>query len=125
MQRAKGLPWLVPSPPPSSDAARWSDGIREGEEDDLVVAFDDLSPQMPVHTLIVPREHHANIGDNIPDDLMGHLFNTVKKIAEIKGIDKSGYRVIVNTGNDAQQTVHHVHVHVLGGAPMNSGSPAL
>ena len=45
--------------------------------------------------------------------------------AEIKGIDKSGYRVIVNTGNDAQQTVHHVHVHVLGGAPMNSGSPAL
>lgn len=94
-------------------------------EDDLVVAFDDLSPQMPVHTLIVPREHHANISDNIPDDLMGHLFNTVKKIAEIKGIDKSGYRVIVNTGNDAQQTVHHVHVHVLGGAPMNSGSPAL
>ena len=94
-------------------------------EDDLVVAFDDLSPQMPVHTLIVPREHHANIADNIPDDLMGHLFNTVKKIAEIKGIDKSGYRVIVNTGDDAQQTVHHVHVHVLGGAPMNSGSPAL
>ncbi|HJF65777.1 MAG TPA: HIT domain-containing protein [Slackia equolifaciens] len=40
-------------------------------------------------------------------------------------MDKSGYRVIVNTGDDAQQTVHHVHVHVLGGAPMNSGSPAL
>lgn len=94
-------------------------------EDDLVVAFDDLSPQMPVHTLIVPREHHANIADNIPDDLMGHLFNTVKEVARIKGIDESGYRVIVNTGDDAQQTVHHIHVHVLGGAPMNSGSPAL
>lgn len=94
-------------------------------EDDLVVAFDDLSPQMPVHTLIVPREHHANIADDIPDDLMGHLFNTVKEVARIKGIDESGYRVIVNTGDDAQQTVHHIHVHVLGGAPMNSGSPAL
>lgn len=94
-------------------------------EDDLVLAFEDLSPQMPVHTLIIPREHHANIGDDVPDELMGHLFNTVKKVAAIKGIDQSGYRVIVNTGKDAQQTVHHLHVHVLGGAPMNSGSPAL
>ena len=75
--------------------------------------------------LIVPKEHHANIGDNIPDELMGHLFNTVKKVADIKGIAESGYRVIVNTGDDACQTVHHVHVHVLGGAPMNDGSPAL
>lgn len=94
-------------------------------EDDLVIAFDDLSPQMPVHTLIIPKEHHANIADNIPDDLMGHLFNTVKKVAALKGVAESGYRVIVNTGDDAQQSVHHVHVHVLGGAPMNSGSPAL
>lgn len=94
-------------------------------EDDLVIAFDDLSPQMPVHTLIIPRAHHRDIADGIPDDLMGHLFNTVKKVAELKGIASSGYRVIVNTGGDAQQSVHHIHVHVLGGAPMNSGSPAL
>lgn len=92
-------------------------------EDDQVLAFEDLNPMMPVHTLIVPKEHHANIGDDIPDALMGHLFNTVKKVAEIKGIAESGYRVIVNTGDDACQTVHHVHVHVLGGAPMNDGSP--
>lgn len=94
-------------------------------EDDAVIAFDDLSPMMPVHTLIIPKDHHANIGDNVPDALMGHLFNTVKKVAQIKGISESGYRVIVNTGDDAQQSVHHLHVHVLGGAPMNSGSPAL
>lgn len=94
-------------------------------EDDLVFAFEDANPMMPVHTLIVPKEHHDNIGDGISDELMGHLFNTVKKVAEIKGIADSGYRVIVNTGDDAQQTVHHVHVHVLGGAPMNSGSPAV
>ena len=93
-------------------------------EDDQVLAFEDLNPMMPVHTLIVPKEHHANIGDDIPDALMGHLFNTVKKVAEIKGIAESGHRVIVNTGDDACQTVHHVHVHVLGGAPMNDGSPA-
>ena len=94
-------------------------------EDELVCAFEDASPQMPVHTLIVPKQHYDNIAAGLPNDLMGHLFNTVKKIAEIKGIEKSGYRVIVNTGDDAQQTVHHIHVHVLGGAPMNSGSPAI
>lgn len=94
-------------------------------EDGMVIAFDDLSPMMPVHTLIIPKEHHANIGDDVPDELMGHLFNTVKKVAQIKEISESGYRVIVNTGDDAQQSVHHLHVHVLGGAPMNSGSPAL
>ena len=94
-------------------------------EDDRVIAFDDLNPQMPVHTLIIPKEHYANIGDDVPDELLGYVFNTVKKVASIKGIAESGYRVIVNTGSDAQQTVHHLHVHVLGGAPMNSGSPSL
>ena len=74
---------------------------------------------------VIAKQHFSNIGDGLPDDLMGHLFNTVKKVAEIKGINKTGYRVIVNTGDDAQQSVHHIHVHVLGGAPMNSGSPAL
>ena len=94
-------------------------------EDDAVLAFEDLEPQMPVHVLIVPKEHYANIGDGLPDELMGRLFNTVKKVARIKGIEDSGYRVIVNTGADAQQSVFHLHVHVLGGAPMNTGSPAL
>lgn len=94
-------------------------------EDERVLAFEDVNPQMPVHTLIVPKNHYSNIGDNIPDDEMGYLFNTVKKVAAAKGIAESGYRVIVNTGDDAQQTVHHIHVHVLGGAKMNSGSPAL
>ena len=93
-------------------------------EDDMVIAFDDLSPMMPVHTLIIPKEHHANIGDDVPDELMGHLFNTVKKVAQIKEISESGYRVIVNTGDDAQQSVHHLHDHELGGAPMNTRSPA-
>lgn len=93
-------------------------------EDDDVLAFEDLNPQMPVHTLIVPKNHYDNIADGIPNDEMGALFNAVKTIAKIKGVDQSGFRIIVNTGDDAQQTVHHVHVHVLGGAPMNSGDPS-
>ena len=98
---------------------------RKVYEDERVLAFEDVNPQMPVHVLIVPKNHYANIADGIPDDEMGYLFNTVKKVAEIKGIAQSGFRTIVNTGNNAQQTVHHIHVHVLGGAPMNSGNPSL
>ena len=106
-------------------------GIVAGEipstkvyEDDEVLAFEDLEPHMPVHTLIVPKNHYDNIADDIPRDEMGALFGAVKKVAEIKGVAESGFRVIVNTGDDAQQSVHHIHVHVLGGAPMNSGNPS-
>ena len=90
----------------------------KGYEDDRVLAFEDVNPQMPVHTLIVPKNHYDNIGDAIPDEELGYLFNTVKKVADLKGIAESGYR------DDAQQSVHHIHVHVLGGAPMNSGDPS-
>ncbi len=92
-------------------------------EDERVLAFEDVNPQMPVHTLIVPKSHYDSIADGIPDEEMGHLFNTVAKVAALKGIDRSGFRVIVNTGDDACQTVHHIHVHVLGGEQMNDGSP--
>ena len=93
-------------------------------EDERVLAFEDVSPMMPVHTLIVPKNHYDNIGDDIPDDEMGHLFNAGSTVAELKGVAESGYRVIVNTNDDACQTVHHIHMHVLGGAPMNSGDPS-
>lgn len=93
-------------------------------EDDRVLAFEDLNPQMPVHTLIIPKNHYDNIADNIPDDEMGYLFNTVRKVAEIKGIREDGFRTVVNTGDHARQTVHHIHVHVLGGALMNDGNPS-
>ncbi len=93
-------------------------------EDDDVFAFEDVNPQMPCHTLIVPKNHYDNIGDGIPTEEMGKLFGAVSQVAQLKGVDQSGYRVIVNTGADAQQSVHHIHVHVLGGAPMNDGSPA-
>lgn len=93
-------------------------------EDDAVMAFEDLNPMMPVHTLIIPKDHYANIADGIPDETMAHLMQTVGKVADIKGIRESGFRTLVNTGDDACQTVHHVHVHVLGGAKMNDGDPS-
>lgn len=106
--------------------------IAEGEipsnkvyEDDTVVAFEDLNPMMPVHVLIIPRAHYDNIADSIPDDVMAHMMQTVSKVAYIKKISDSGFRVIINTNDDACQSVHHVHVHVLGGAKMNDGDPSV
>lgn len=87
-------------------------------EDDDVIAFDDINPQLPVHTLIIPKEHYAHIADDVPNELLGKIFATVKRVAELKGVDKTGYRVVANTGEDGRQTVHHLHVHVLGGALM-------
>jgi len=90
-------------------------------EDDVVVAFDDIAPQAPVHTLIIPREHYAHLGDSIGADVLGAIFAAVPRVAAAKGIAESGYRVIINTGPDASQTVHHVHVHVMGGRAMAHG----
>ncbi len=90
-------------------------------EDDRCLAFEDANPQMPVHTLIVPKEHYASLADDVPADLLGHLFSVVPKVAQIKGIADSGYRTIVNTGGDAAQTVKHLHIHVCGGEPMKEG----
>lgn len=93
-------------------------------EDEYVIAFNDLSPMMPVHTLIIPKEHHAHMGDDIPAELMGKLFSAVPRVAEIQDIAKSGYRIQVNTGEDACQSVHHIHIHLLGGEVMNDGNPS-
>jgi len=90
-------------------------------EDDRVVAFDDLNPQAPVHALVVPKEHHDDIGDDVPDDVLAAVFHAAAEVARIKGIDGTGYRLIVNTGADAGQTIRHLHVHVLGGVPMDEG----
>ena len=90
-------------------------------EDEAVIAFEDINPQLPIHTLIIPRAHYAHIGDDVPEEILGKLFAAVKKVAQIKGVEDRGYRVVVNTGEDARQTVHHLHVHVLGGAVLPIG----
>jgi len=90
-------------------------------EDDLVVAFDDLTPQARVHTLIIPKTHYVNLNDDVPADVLSALMGAVPKVAAIKGVAESGYRVIINSGPDSAQTVLHLHVHVLGGSKMAHG----
>ena len=85
--------------------------------DDSVVAFRDLHPQAPVHVLVIPRAHHANAGDLTNSDprLGSLLLAAAARVAEQEGVAGSGYRIVANTGDAAGQTVHHVHLHVLGG----------
>jgi histidine triad (HIT) family protein len=90
-------------------------------EDDLVIAFDDLTPQAPVHTLIIPKAHYVNLNDDVPPDVLAALMGAVPRVAGLKGVAGSGYRVIINSGLDSAQTVQHLHVHVLGGVKMAHG----
>ena len=82
-------------------------------EDDQVIAFDDLSPQAPVHTLVIPKEHYENIIDDVPAETLAAMAHAIKEVARIKGLD-DGFRVISNKGEHAGQTVMHIHMHVLG-----------
>lgn len=91
-------------------------------EDENVFAFDDINPQAPVHTLVVPRQHVANLTDPAANaELLGTVVSTLNKVAAIKGVDGTGYRVIQNNGDDARQTVHHIHFHILGGTQLPEG----
>ena len=89
-------------------------------EDDLVAAFEDASPQAPVHVLVVPKAHYENIIDNVPAEILAAMANAVKEVARIKGLDE-GFRVITNKGEAAGQTVMHLHWHVLGGKTLGEG----
>ncbi len=90
-------------------------------EDDQAVAFDDINPQAPVHTLVIPRRHVASMAELNEADagLLGHLLLVGNQIAKQKGIAEGGYRLVVNTGRNGGQTVFHLHLHLLGGRPMH------
>ena len=90
-------------------------------ENDDVMAFDDTSPEAPVHTLIIPKRHHVDLADEIPDATLVALLRAVPTVAAIKGVERSGYRLIVNSGPDANQTVGHVHIHLIAGRAMSHG----
>lgn len=89
-------------------------------EDDQALAFDDINPQAPAHTLVIPKKHVAAVQECGAQDqsLLGHLLLTCSKVAKQKGILESGYRVVANTGRDGGQTVFHLHFHVMGGRHM-------
>lgn len=89
-------------------------------QDEQVTAFRDIHPVAPTHVLIVPNKHIASTNDAAPEDqaLLGHMLLTVQTVAEKEGIKESGYRLIINTGGDANQVVYHLHLHVIGGQRM-------
>lgn len=86
-------------------------------ENDKVVAFRDINPQAPTHILIIPRKPIATINDIQPDDreLVGEMFLAAKEIARDEGLADDGYRVVMNCGEGAGQSVFHIHLHLLGG----------
>ena len=89
-------------------------------ENDNVLAFKDINPIAPVHILVIPKEHIATINDleEKHTQTMGELFLAAKKIASEKGFSESGYRTVVNCNKDAQQTVFHIHLHLIAGRQM-------
>jgi histidine triad (HIT) family protein len=99
------------------------EGKIKGEiiyQDSAVLAFRDIRPEAPVHVLIVPRKHIESITSLQPEDsaVIGAIFIAAAKLAKDLGIAESGYRVVVNNGADAGQSVFHLHYHLLGGRPM-------
>ena len=89
-------------------------------EDDVIVAFNDLEPQAPVHVLIIPKEHISSANEITAEnsDIIGKIFLVAAKIAKEQGLDK-GYRIVNNCGEDGGQTVQHLHFHLLGGRKMH------
>lgn len=87
-------------------------------EDDRIFAFEDISPKAPTHVLVVPREHIGRLSEASPahEALLGALASRAASIARERGV--SDYRIVVNNGEGAGQTVFHLHFHLLGGRPM-------
>jgi histidine triad (HIT) family protein len=89
-------------------------------QNDAVVAFRDIKPVTPTHVLVIPRKHIVGMHDLTRGDaeLVGEVFLAARDVAEKLGLHPKGYRVVVNNGADAGQSVFHLHVHVLAGRPM-------
>jgi histidine triad (HIT) family protein len=90
-------------------------------EDDLILAFRDISPQAPTHILIVPKKLITRISEATVQDekILGQLLLKAAEVAEKVGLKKTGYRLVINNGADGGETVPHLHVHILGGRRMN------
>ena len=89
-------------------------------QDEAVTAFRDINPVTPVHILIVPNRHLAsvNVMTEADEALLGRMVNVGRQLAVDEGIDEDGYRLVINTGPQAGQSVYHIHLHLLGGQVM-------
>jgi histidine triad (HIT) family protein len=102
-------------------------GIAAGEipatrvlESARTIAFQDISPQAPVHVLVIPKEHYPDLASlaEAGDGLLDEVAAQAARVASASGVAETGYRVVFNTGPQAGQTVNHAHAHVLGGRPL-------
>lgn len=89
-------------------------------EDDVVLAFHDINPQAPTHVLLVPKKAIPRLASATPQDqaLLGHLLLKAAEVAAKLGLQPTGYRLVINNGRDAGESVPHLHCHLLGGRPM-------
>ena len=87
-------------------------------EDEDIIAFNDINPIAPIHILVVPKKHILSIMELEDEKLLSHIFKVIKNIAKEKGLDKKGFRVITNIGEDGGQAVKHIHFHILGGTKL-------
>ncbi len=89
-------------------------------EDETVLAFRDIAPQAPTHILVIPKAHIGSVAEITAENaaVVAHIFEIIPQIAKAEGLD-GGYRVVSNCGEDAGQTVHHLHFHILGGKKLN------
>ena len=90
-------------------------------EDNAVMAFHDIDPKAPTHLLVIPRKHITSVDDLTDEDgqLAGKMLLIAKQVASELNLDKSGYRLVINTGREGGQAVNHLHMHLLGGRPMH------
>jgi histidine triad (HIT) family protein len=90
-------------------------------EDDRALAFRDIGPKAPVHILVVPKKDIARVSDAKTEDepLLGHLLTVAAEVARREGVDGTGYRLVINNGPHAGESVPHLHVHLLGGRSMS------
>jgi len=90
-------------------------------ETDDVLAFEDISPQAPVHILIIPKKHIANVLEIESNDgkLLEYLLEAIRVLVAKFDLNERGFRVVTNTGDEGGQTVHHLHFHLLGGRPLS------
>lgn len=82
------------------------------------LAFRDIAPQAPVHVLVIPKQHVASLDAVTDASMLAEITMLAQRVARELGIAESGYRAVMNTGDDGGQTVHHLHLHVLGGRAM-------
>lgn len=91
-------------------------------EDNDVIAFKDLNPQAPIHILVVPKKHYANVLDvEENDNIIAKIYNAINKIAKQENFEKDGFRIINNCGENAGQTVMHMHFHIIAGKKLGEG----